>query len=147
MSAPYPTNQVSVVVGDDLGGKLAVAMDQNVVEKAPGSTAVMHASDAAMLKKAGLVEDTLVVANTVPDQTGSAGAYTYTVPANTFSGGYANVLSATKGDDTALPGWMSFNPTTRVISGTAVNGTTAVKIKCTSRGGQVVSDTFNIVIS
>ena len=148
MTSPYPTNMVSVIVADEVKGSIQLAQDVYVTEKIAGEAAVMHAADAAILKKAGLVEDALAVANAIPDQAGAAGAYSYTIPANTFSGGSAkNVLSATKGDGTALPGWMSFNPDTRVLSGTAVNGTTAVKIIATSKGGQVVSDTFNVVIS
>ena len=147
MTSPYVTNRVSVYVADDLKGVLLQHSEQNITEKAPGTTVTMHAAEAALLKKSGMVEDVLAVANLVPDQAASSGAYSYTIPANTFSGGNQNVYTATKGDGSALPGWMSFDPTTRVISGTATAGTTAVKIIATSRGGQVAFDTFNIVIS
>ncbi|MGE0698090.1 MAG: putative Ig domain-containing protein [Hyphomicrobiaceae bacterium] len=143
------SNMVTRVVGNDLHGKLLVGMDQYVEEKSPGDSVSIHARDAAMLDAAGLTEATLAVANTIPDQAASTGgAFSYTIPANTFSGGKNNVLTATKGDGTALPGWLSFNATTRVVSAaTASTGTVAIKIKATSRGGQEASDTFNLVVS
>jgi len=148
MTSPYPTNQVSVVVTDDLHGKLLSAVDADVTEKSPGDAVTMHAVDAARLKAAGLVEDAIAVAHTIPDQTGDNGEpFSYVIPENTFSGGFDNVLSATKGDGSALPGWMAFDPDTRTLSGTAETGTTAVKITATSRGGQTISDTFNVTIS
>lgn len=147
MASPYSTGQVEVVVTDDLNGKLAQTMDHNVTEKSPGDTVTMHASDAALLKRSGMVEDELVVENTIPDQADGTGAYSFTVPDDTFSGGRDNVLSATKGDGTALPGWLSFDADTGEFSGTAVVSVTAIKVTATSRGGQTVSDTFTLTIT
>lgn len=148
----YPTNRVSVAVSKtatpNKGRVVADTKDFYVDEKKEGDVLTVHASDAAWMKRAGIAEEPLAVANPIPDQVGTNGqAFSYVIPANAFSGGLQNVLSATKGDNTALPGWMSFNPTTRTLSGTAATGTTAVKITATSKGGQVVSDTFNVTVS
>lgn len=148
----YPTNRVSVTVAEtsspNKSRTVADTKDHYVTEKEEGDVLTVHASDAAWMKRAGLAEDTLAVANAIPDQTGTnTEAFSYVIPENTFSGGYGNVLSATRGDNSALPGWMSFNPATRTLSGVAATGTTAVKITATSKGGQAVSDTFNVTVS
>lgn len=148
MTSPYPTGATAGVVAAGLKGKLLSAKDAEVTEYSPGQDVTLHASDAAWLKRRGLLEDPLAVANLIPDQAGANGApFSYTIPANTFSGGKDLVYSATKGDGTALPTWMSFNASTRVLSGTAEAGTTAVKITATSSSGQSISDTFNVTIS
>lgn len=141
-------SEQTVIVAPAKAAQLAVANDFNVTVNDPGDAVKVHGSDATQLKRAGVAEDLLAVANAIPNQTGTNGQpFTYTIPANTFSGGAENTLTAVKGDGSALPGWMSFDPATRVLSGTAATSTTAVRITAKSRGGQVISDEFNVTVS
>ena len=55
--------------------------------------------------------------------------------------------SATRGDDTALPDWLSFDDATRTFSGVPGDvGTLTVKVKA-SDGKASISDVFDIVVS
>ena len=92
------------------------------------------------------------VANAIPHQAATAGtAFSYQFPANTFADadtGDTLTYSATKGDDSALPSWLTFTPGTRTFSGTpqaADVGTLSVKVTA-SDGMASVSDTFDIVV-
>ncbi len=91
------------------------------------------------------------VANPILDQTATVGtALDYAFPANTFNDADSDTLTytATKSDDTALPSWLSFAPTTRTFSGTpaaADVGRVSVKVTA-SDGTDSVSDTFDIVV-
>ena len=92
------------------------------------------------------------VANAIPDQAATADRpFRYTVPGNTFSDGQNDPLtwSASKGDDTALPSWLTFDPGTRLFSGTpavADAGTLAVKVTA-SDGSLSAEDTFDIKVA
>ena len=73
-------------------------------------------------------------------------------PANTFVDidGDALGYTATQGDDSALPTWLSFTEGSRSFSGTpqAANvGTLSVKLTATDDNGGSVSDTFTITVS
>ncbi len=92
------------------------------------------------------------VANPIPDTTAVVGtAFSYQFAANTFNDPDGDTLTytATKGDGTALPGWLSFAADTRTFSGTpqAANaGTVSVKVTA-SDSALSVSDTFDIAVS
>ncbi len=91
------------------------------------------------------------VANPIPDQGAKTGkAFSYTFPENTFSdanSGDTLTYTATKGDGTGLPSWLSFDAGTRTFSGTtpATAGTVTVKVTADDSKGGTVSDTFDIV--
>ena len=94
------------------------------------------------------------VANTIPNQTATAGtAFSYAFLANTFADtdpGDTLTYTATQSDDTALPSWLSFAAATRTFSGmpTAADvGTVSVKVTASDGNGDSVSDTFDIVVS
>ena len=102
-------------------------------------------------------ETAVVVANTapmldipIPDQSAPIGtAFSYTVPANTFSDADNDPLTytATKDDGTPLPTWLSFDHGTRTFSGTPP--TTVViplplKVTASDGYGGSVSDIFDI---
>ena len=94
------------------------------------------------------------VANTIPNQTATAGtAFSYAFLANTFADtdpGDTLTYTATQSDDTALPSWLSFAAATRTFSGTptaADVGTVSVKVTASDGHGGSVSDTFDIVVS
>ena len=102
-------------------------------------------------------ETAVVVANNapmldipIPDQSAPIGtAFSYTVPANTFSDADNDPLTytATKDDGTPLPTWLSFDHGTRTFSGTPP--TTVViplplKVTASDGYGGSVSDMFDI---
>ena len=93
------------------------------------------------------------VANTIPDQTATAGtAFSYAFPDTTFSDADSDTLTyaATKADDTALPTWLSFTDSTRTFSGTpqaADVETVSVKVTASDGNGGSVSDEFDITVS
>ena len=93
------------------------------------------------------------VANEIPDQKATAGtAFSFQFLDTVFSDPDSDPLTyeATKGDGTALPGWLAFDPATRTFSGTpqvADAGTLAVKVTADDDNGGTVSDTFNIDVN
>ena len=75
------------------------------------------------------------------------------VPANTFVDQDASdvlIYSASLTDDTALPAWLSFNPTTRTFSGTpddAQVGSLDLKVTATDQDNLSVSDLFSLTVT
>ncbi len=136
-----------------------------------GTGKYMDASGALQSYDAGLENDTIVlayrvrmnstdnqapfVANAIADQTASTGsAFSFAFAADTFSDPESGTLTytATKGDDSALPAWLSFNASTRTFSGTpgaADVGTLVVKITATDNGTPALfySTTFSITVN
>ena len=56
--------------------------------------------------------------------------------------------AATAIDGSALPAWLTFNPTTRTFSGTPTStGTVGVRVSATDSGSLTASETFNIVVT
>ena len=92
-----------------------------------------------------------VLAAALADQAApQGGLFSYTVPAGAFTDDAGNTLryTATSADGSALPAWLSFNPSTRSFSGTAgAAGTLSVKVTATDDGNLSVSDVFNIVVA
>ena len=92
------------------------------------------------------------VDNAIPDQRATANRlFRYTVPGDTFSDPEGDPLtySAKKGDDTALPSWLTFTPGTRLFEGTpgaADAGTLVVRVTAND-GTDNGSDTFNIKVA
>ncbi len=93
------------------------------------------------------------VANAIPDQSATAGsAFSYQFPANTFNdadSGDTLTYTATQADDSALPSWLTFTPSTRTFSGTPQptdTGTLSVKVTADDSKNSV-SDTFDITVS
>ena len=92
-----------------------------------------------------------VLANAIADQTSAENAaWSYQVGSGAFSDGDGDALtySATLGDGTSLPGWLSFNAATRTFSGTppqSFAGTLNLKVTA-SDGSATVSDTFALTV-
>jgi VCBS repeat-containing protein len=102
------------------------------------------------------VNDAPTVAITIPNQNATQGSlFSYTVPTNTFTDvdiGDSLSYSALKGDGITLLSstWLSFNTTTRILSGTPTNsdvGTLAVIIRATDLSGSTADASFNIVVA
>ena len=78
--------------------------------------------------------------------------FTYTVTSNSFSDGNNDSLSytATLGDGSALPDWLTFDSTSLTLSGTPTStaaGTYNVLIKATDPSGASVSDSFALAVA
>lgn len=89
------------------------------------------------------------VLNAIADQTViDAKAFSYTVPSTTFKDpdGDALTYTATLEDGSLLPSWLSFNATTRVLSGTSPDNAAALNIKIIVKdtANQSVSDVFKL---
>ncbi len=87
------------------------------------------------------------------DQSGSEGAaFSYTVPSTAFTdpdSGDMLTYSATKADGSALPSWLSFNPSTRTFSGTPPAGsigTLNVMVTAADPWNMTASDVFDLVV-
>ncbi|MEG2266949.1 MAG: putative Ig domain-containing protein, partial [Acinetobacter sp.] len=77
-----------------------------------------------------------IVLNAIADQSFTdAKAFSYTIPSTAFKDpdGDALTYTATLEDGSALPSWLTFNATTRVLSGTAPESTAPLNIKITAK--------------
>lgn len=90
-----------------------------------------------------------IIANPIIDQTATDGkAFSYTIASNAFSDPDGDTLaySVTLEDGSAIPAWLSFNATTRTISGTSPDNSSPLNIRMIARdtANQTVSDVFKI---
>ncbi|WP_090122732.1 putative Ig domain-containing protein [Kosakonia arachidis] len=80
-------------------------------------------------------------------------AFSFTVPGGTFvdvDSGDTLTLSATQSDGSALPSWLSFNPSTRTFSGTPARsdvGTLSIRVTATDSSSATVSTTFGLTVN
>ncbi len=95
-----------------------------------------------------------VVSIPVADQTiAQNGSFSFIVPAGTFTDpdiGDTLTLRAAQADGSALPGWLSFNPSTRTFSGTPGNGDVGnltIRVTATDSGNASVSTTFGLTVT
>ncbi|SVB74630.1 uncharacterized protein METZ01_LOCUS227484, partial [marine metagenome] len=98
--------------------------------------------------------DAPTVANAISDQAATEdSALSFTVPTNTFNdvdAGDSLTYTATLGDGSALPSWLSFDATTQTFSGTPLNddvGAINVTVTVTDTAGATISDTFSITVA
>ena len=89
-------------------------------------------------------------APTLADQTATEDeSFSYTVPAFTDPDGDTLTYTAAQSNDTALPGWLSFNSGTRALSGTPEESDTpaALTISITASDGTLsASDSFGLTV-
>ena len=132
---------------DDEG---TVTLSYNVVDGQGGST---PAQIQFVLQG---TNDAPTVANAVADQsTAEDAVYSYQIPANTFADvdtGDTLTYEATLANGDPLPTWLSFDASTRTLSGTPLNGDVGlidVKVTATDSAGTPlsVSDTFTLTVT
>ena len=87
------------------------------------------------------------LANQIPDRSDSVGVhFTYQIPDTTFvddDGNNTLTYTATLSSGGALPSWLSFNPSTRTLSGTpAAVGTSNIKVTVTDNDSAKASCIF-----
>ena len=126
----------------------------------PESVASATLSSSGSSVKVSNVNDAPTVANAIADQTAVYGSiYNFTVPGNAFadidpanSGGTLS-YTATQANDSALPSWLTFAPSTRTFSSTNVTAPASsvinVKVTATDNASTPlsVSDNFTITVS
>jgi hypothetical protein len=110
----------------------------------PGSAVISTVSITA-------VNEAPVVANAIPDQgVAEDTAWSFQFAANAFTDVDSSLgYTATLGDGSALPSWLSFNAATRTFSGTPplnFNGPIDLKVTA-SDGTAAVSDTFTLAVT
>ncbi|MCE9639241.1 MAG: tandem-95 repeat protein [Betaproteobacteria bacterium] len=100
------------------------------------------------------VNDAPTLANAIADQSATQGVtFSFTAASNTFADvdlGDTLTYTATLGNDTALPSWLTFNAATRAFSGTpgsADAGDYAIKLTATDTGNLSVADVFNLSVT
>ena len=114
---------------------------------ADGSTAILADLFSPTVNHAPTVANTMVGRAVREDA-----PLSLVVPANTFTDedvGDVLKLSASLGDGTALPAWLSFDPVTRTFNGTPCNsdvGTLTIAVNATDSGSLSVTDTFALAI-
>ena len=98
--------------------------------------------------------DAPFLASQTANQSATVGTtFALTLPANTFQdpdSGDHLTLAATTSNGTALPAWLTFNPTTGTFSGTAGLGNVGafdVKVTATDIGGLTATDTFHFSVA
>ncbi|WP_280939903.1 MULTISPECIES: putative Ig domain-containing protein [Hyphomicrobiales] len=93
------------------------------------------------------MNDAPIVASPIPDQVATVGQpFSYVIPASTFSDQDGNTLALFVQN---MPGWMSYDPVTRTLSGTPTPGapsTTLTVLANDGAGGQA-SDSFQLTVS
>ncbi len=93
-----------------------------------------------------------VVDNAIPDQNAMEGvAFTFTLPANTFSDPDEDPLtySATEQGETSLPAWLSFDENNQTFSGTPAPtdvGTYSIEVTAQDPSLASTSDVFDILV-
>ncbi|WP_116453721.1 beta strand repeat-containing protein, partial [Pokkaliibacter plantistimulans] len=92
------------------------------------------------------------VAGTIPDQqVAEDSAFTFTIPAATFSElGTLSTLTATLADGSALPAWLSFDASTGTFSGTPENGdvgSLSIRVTATDSNQVSLSADFALTIA
>ncbi|MDX2230535.1 MAG: DUF4347 domain-containing protein, partial [Leptolyngbyaceae cyanobacterium bins.349] len=100
------------------------------------------------------VNEAPVVASAIANQTAATGTtFSYVVPASTFTdpdAGDALTLNATLSNGSALPTWLSFNPTTRTFNGTPDTsnvGALNVLVRASDRAGLSTTAGFSLTVN
>ena len=117
------------------------------------SDGIVATADTLTLSIIG-ADDAPLLASQTANQSATAGTpFALTLPANTFQdpdSGDHLTLAATASNGTALPAWLSFNPTTGAFSGTAGLGDVGafdVTVTATDTGGLTATDTFHFSVA
>ena len=105
---------------------------------------------------AQILNDAPVVANAIATQTATEdSAFSFVVPPTTFSDADAPLgdtltYSATLGNGSPLPAWLSFDAGSRIFSGTPINGDVgalSLKVTATDLAGATVASTFTLNVA
>ncbi|MEH1847232.1 MAG: putative Ig domain-containing protein, partial [Nostoc sp.] len=159
----YVSNNVSVLLGDGTGsfgsqttfsvgtGPVSVALkDINGDGKFDLVTANEASNNVSVLLN---TTNTLpTVANAIADLSATQDtAFNFTFAADTFNDvedGTNLTYTATLADDTALPNWLSFDPSSRTFTGTPpTNGNFNIKVTAKDQANASVDDVFALAVN
>ena len=133
---------------------LAASTRRDYRVSAINSIGTSTSSDAANATTGTAANNAPIVAIPIPDQTATEGAlFSYAFPDTTFTdadSGDTLSYTATKGDGTTLPTWLTFTPATRAFTGTPAATdveTVSVKVTADDSNGGLISDVFDIVVA
>ena len=100
------------------------------------------------------LNDDPTLANAIAEQSvDEDSAFSFTVPVDTFNDvdvGDSLTYTATLSDGSAVPAWLSFNPSTQTFTGTPLNadvGSITITVTATDGSSTTVSDTFTITVA
>jgi parallel beta-helix repeat protein len=128
------------------------AVGTHAIDLAATDTGGLSATQSFTLNVAN-VNDAPTVANAILNQTATTNTpFNFQLAANTFNdvdAGDSLTYTATRSDGSALPAWLSFDPTTRTFAGTPTPSeasTLSLNVTASDLSGAAVSDTFDIAI-
>ncbi|WP_265990643.1 putative Ig domain-containing protein [Larkinella insperata] len=144
-------------IAQKAGGTLKAVQETLGVNVTDGTLTVVFSAGSAQNPKVNAIEvvaatappnQSPVVASALPDQNATLGRdFSFTFSATAFSDPNGDPLTytATLGDNSALPAWLSFNASTRTFSGKPTSaGNLTVKVTARDGQGGSVSDSFVI---
>jgi hypothetical protein len=117
------------------------------------SDGIVATSDTLTLDIIGANDAPVLASQTAGQSTIAGTPFSLILPANTFQdpdSGDLLTLAATASNGAALPAWLSFNPTTGALSGTAGPGDVGafdVTVTATDTGGLTATDTFHFSVT
>ena len=118
-----------------------------------GSGGARSASSAVTLDVTN-INDAPTVANVIPNQNATEdAAFNFQFALNTFADpdvGDVLYYSAQLAGGGPVPAWLTFDPVTRIFSGTPGNsdvGTVSIEVTASDGDGETVADTFDIVVA
>ncbi|MEG5263024.1 putative Ig domain-containing protein [Pseudomonas sp. JDS28PS106] len=135
---------IKSLTADADGNRFEVALDGNYLDKLTSANFVFATPP--------VVNQAPVVANALLDQNATENTpFSYVVPGTSFTDPNNDTLSytATLADGSALPDWLTFDATTRTLSGTpgaSASGTYAIRITATDASNASVSDQFTLAV-
>ncbi|PLY38669.1 hypothetical protein F164LOC_02305 [Pectobacterium carotovorum] len=154
-SANGETTTLSFKAWDQTSGSATVGGSKGLADTSTsGDSSAFSTNNAQVSLVVTSVNDAPTIDSTVSSQSATKDAvFSFTVPVGTFvdvDNGDVLTLSATQSDGSALPSWLSFNPTTRTFSGTPANadiGNLTIRITATDSSNASVSTTFGLTVN
>jgi hypothetical protein len=156
--SPLPAGDGSAVVLDNFGTSNTLLPTGITVKQVSGSAAleVYNADSGSFVSYTPTTQgnESPFVLNETESQSAEAGtAFSYVLPEGTFVDIFPSTdtltYTATLGDGSALPSWLTFNARTHTFSGTPASGDTgtiSVKVTATDTSNASAVDTFSVVV-
>ncbi|PTA93648.1 hypothetical protein CWM66_06445 [Kosakonia sp. H7A] len=154
-SANGETATLSFSAWDQTSGTATAGSSKGLADTSTsGGSSAFSANSAQASLMVTSVNDAPSMGSTVSPQSATKDTvFSFAVPAGTFvdvDSGDTLTLSATLADGSALPAWLSFNPSTRTFSGTpgySDVGNLTIRITATDGSNASVSTTFGLTVN
>jgi VCBS repeat-containing protein len=160
-----PVSALGNTVTQDASGNFVIGIGNNYQSLGAGQTATdsftytiidaFGATSTATVNVTitGSNDGPVVAASIASQQTSEDAAFSFTVPAGTFTdidNGDVLTYTATLADGTALPSWLTFEAAMQTFSGTPANGDVgnySITVTATDTGGLSASNTFAVAVA